>query len=163
MSTALEKLLTIVRLVHEADPHLPIVVHLEGPQRGEGWCYELALRYSPNTEQDELETQSMIPALGAITCGGGMVTNEHTAKLVVTLLENLKKQVEIPVEIAAARRRKRNTPEFGDLPPSERLVQWREWAAKVAEIDPNLSDADLRLHIGGLVQLISRKGDARGA
>ena len=41
MQTALEKLITIIRLVHEAAPDMPITVHFEGEARGKGYVVDL--------------------------------------------------------------------------------------------------------------------------
>ena len=174
MSTALEKLITIVRLVHEAAPDMPILVRLEGPQGAEGWCVDLLLprRASwagrPRPSGPGIMETAMVPALGSMSCNTREIgLAEPTARLVVDMLENLQQKVEMPKELAKALAAKKHTPEFGDLPPGERVVghvphpyfvgldlrsrlmQWRAWAAVVAGVDPvTTSDADLRMHVG---------------
>ena len=54
---AIDKLLDIIRLYHEAEPNLPITVVMEGPQRGDGRRVELTISYSATAEADTLTTK----------------------------------------------------------------------------------------------------------
>jgi hypothetical protein len=157
MQTALEKFITIIRLVHEEAPDMPITMRLEGPQQGDGWCYDLTIGRHPEDEFHAIDMQSIIPAIGGISCSGGRIEmNEPTARLVVDMLENLQQKVALPEALAKAMQAKKRSPEFSATPPTKRLGEWREWAAKVAPCvhSDGVSDADMRLFIGERIETL---------
>ena len=145
MQTALEKLITIIRLVHEAAPDMPITVHFEGEARGKGYVVDLTLAWSATAEALALSELSFIPEMMTISAGGGPVEVRSCAKFVVDLLKTIAQPIHAPEHLAMLRAAKKHAPEFGDLPPGERLTQWRTWAATATGVDEaSTADAHLR-------------------
>jgi len=164
MQTALDKFITIIRLVHEAAPDMPITMRLEGPQGGEGWCYDLTIGRHPEDEFHTIDMQSIVPAIGGISHSGGRIEmRESTARIVLDILERLRLKVILPEELARAMQAKKHSPKFGMVPPDERLKQWREWAASLGMSEhatrmglasDETSDVDLRLCVGERIETL---------
>jgi len=163
MQTALDKFITIIRLVHEAAPDMPIMVRFKGERGNAGRIVDLTLEWSALAERDGISEFSMVPDMGAITHEGGPLDVRSCAAYVVDLLKIVQQPIHAQEHLAKVMQVKRHSPKFGMVPPDERLKQWREWAASLGMSEhatrmglasDETSDVDLRLCVGERIETL---------
>ena len=117
--TPIDKLITILRIVHAAMPEGALIkVQYEGPRRGDGWVITHTLGYSALAESDTIGEDAIIPAMGAISSAGRMLDDvRNIAAIAADLLEAIGKEVDQKATLSEKMKEKRDDPRFGRVPP----------------------------------------------